>query len=177
MLSSITDCRKVLVWGRTASKAEKFKQEMSEKGWDISIASENADDLLSTCNLIVTTTCAKESILTKAAEIQQSGLHITCIGADAPGKRELAPTLVAKADLLVADTIDQSTTRGEFQKVVADGLVSKESILSLGKLIKQTNHHRKDEEDSRFTIFDSSGVALQDCIIAGMVYDALQGKE
>ena len=178
MLAGVTDCRTVLVWGRTASKAETFKKEMDAKGWDVSIA-ETTNDLLESCNLIVTTTCAKEPILgllENASEKRQSGLHITCIGADAPGKTELAPSLIAKADLLVADTLNQSLTRGEFQKAVSDGLVSGESIVSLGKLISQIDLHRK-ENDSRFTIFDSSGVALQDCVIAEMTYDALRAKE
>jgi ornithine cyclodeaminase len=173
MLSSITDCRKVIVWGRTISKVELFKQQMNEKGWEVLIA-EKADDLLRQCDLVITTTCAREAVLglEKITEIRESGLHITCIGADASGKMELAPGLVAKADFLVADTVDQTAERGEFEKALSDRLVSKESILSLGKLIELPDQHRK-ENDNRLTIFDSSGVALQDCIVAQMTYDAL----
>jgi len=176
MLASVTSCRKVHVWGRSKDKANKLQQEMAEKGWDISIM-EEADDLFNECNLIVTTTCAREPILGKTAleglKNRKQGLHITCIGADAPGKLELDPKLVGQADMLVADTVPQSVERGEYEKAVRDGLVEESNIVPLGKLIGSSEEHRKDE-DSRLTIFDSSGVALQDCIVAQMTYDALE---
>lgn len=176
MLASVTSCRKVHVWGRSPDKAKKLQEEMTAKGWDISIVKE-ADDLFDECDLIVTTTCAREPVLgTKALDAlkkRQRGLHITCIGADAPGKIELDPKLVGQADMLVADTVPQSVERGEYEKAVRDGLVDESKIVPLGKLIGSSGDHRKDD-DSRITIFDSSGVALQDCLVAQMTYDALE---
>ena len=185
MLKNVTQCRKVLVLGRSPDKAKAFQNEMIKKGWDVSIAN-SADQLLVDCDLIVTTTCSREAIIGHHGNVDElvkirngRGLHITCIGADAPGKFELHPDLVQKADLLVADTVAQSIERGEFQKVVTDKLVDKSSILSLGTLIgEQDSRKRKssvnDGEDNRFTIFDSSGVALQDCIVAEMAYETLK---
>jgi ornithine cyclodeaminase/alanine dehydrogenase-like protein (mu-crystallin family) len=83
------------------------------------------------------------------------------------------------ADLLVADTVQQTVERGEFQKAIAEGLVARDSIVSLGNLlllVNQTNLHRKEENFHRLTIFDSSGVGLQDCVISQLTYDALQQK-
>jgi ornithine cyclodeaminase len=181
MLPTVTECRNVLVWGRNVSKANAFRDEMVPKGWQVRIA-ESTDDLLTECDLIVTTTCAREALLQSSAMASRkktTGLHITCIGADAPGKHELDPKLVAKADLLVADTVQQTLERGEFQKAVADGLVERDSIVSLGNLLlaNPTNLHRKEENDPRLTIFDSSGVALQDCVISQLTYDALRQKD
>jgi ornithine cyclodeaminase len=104
----------------------------------------------------------------------KKGLHIPCIGADAPGKFELDPKLVGKADLLVADTAQQSVERGEFQKAFADGLVDQTSVFSLGNLVNLSELHRKEQGDNRLTIFGSLGVALQDCIVAQMTYEALK---
>ena len=174
MLPAATDCRKVFVWARHPSKGQAFKNEMKQKGWQISVA-ETVDEVLDACDLIVTTTCAREPLLRLSENSsRQSGLHITCIGADAPGKMELEPKSVAKADLLVADTIQQTVERGEFQKAVADGLVDTESILSLGNFISREDLHRKKDDDKRVTIFDSSGVALQDCVVSQMTYDVLR---
>lgn len=179
MLASVTLCRNVRVWGRSPDKAKLFQTEMTAKGWNVSIL-EQADDLFLECNLIVTTTCAREPVLGTAAAMEnwnknnkKGGLHITCIGADAPGKMELDPNIVAQADLLVADTVPQSLERGEFECAVKDGLVNATNILPLGKLVGSSDVHRK-SEDSRLTIFDSSGVALQDCIVAEMAYEALK---
>jgi len=174
MLPSATVCRKVFLWARHSAKGLAFKDEMEREGWKICL-SENLDELMTECDLVVTTTCAREPLLRLAeSSSRQTGLHITCIGADAPGKMELDPKLVAKADLLVADTIEQTVFRGEFQKAVADGLVKTESIFSLGNFISREDLQRKGDDDKRMTIFDSSGVALQDCVVSQMVYDALR---
>ena len=69
----------------------------------------------------------------------------------------------------MADTSAQSVERGEFQIAVADGLVEKESLTPLGNLIGNEDLHRKDDGDTRFIIFDSSGVALQDCVVSSLV--------
>ena len=173
MLTSVTDCRTVLVWGRTPSNVDTLVSEMSSKGWNIS-AAESPDQLLQCADVIITTTPSREAILGNSSlETRKSGLTIICIGADAPGKHELNPALVAKADLLVADTTAQSVERGEFQTAVADGLVTKDALVPLGQLIQQEDLHRKGVvvDDNRFIIFDSSGVALQDCVISSLVIE------
>lgn len=176
MLPTVTNCRTVLVWGRSPIKTQIFVEELSAEGWDIQVT-DQIDDLLRECDLIITTTCSREPLLGKdltcLSARKKKGLHITCIGSDAPGKMELTPDLVAKADLLVADTVQQSCERGEFQVAVRDGWVQQESIISLGKMIENEHLHRKSEDDSRLTIFDSSGIALQDCVVAGMTFKAM----
>jgi ornithine cyclodeaminase len=170
MLTAVTDCRNVLVWGRTPSNVNTFVSEMSSEGWNLTVASA-PDQLLRDADLIITTTPSRESILGNSSlETRKSGLTIICIGSDAPGKLELNPSLVAKADLLVADTVAQSVERGEYQKAVEDGLITKESLVPLGTLIRGENLHRK-EDDNRFIIFDSSGVALQDCVVSSLVIE------
>jgi len=170
MLTAVTDCRNALVWGRTPGNVNAFVSEMSSKGWNIKAAN-TPDQLLQDTDLLITTTPSREIVLGKSSlETRKSGLTIICIGADAPGKHELNPALFAKADLLVADTTAQSVERGEFQNAVADGLVTKESLVPLGQLIQKEDLHRK-EDDNRFIIFDSSGVALQDCVVSSMVVE------
>jgi ornithine cyclodeaminase len=171
MLPAVTDCKNVIVWGRTPSKVDVFVSEMSAKGWKVTAAKE-PDVLLKECDLIVTTTCSRESVLGNSNLEQRKGQLIVCIGADAPGKYELNPVLIAKADLLVADIAAQSIERGEFQKAVADNLVGKETIVSLGRLLERDDLYRK-EGDERLIIFDSSGVALQDCVVSSLVVDKI----
>jgi ornithine cyclodeaminase len=172
MLPAVTSCKDVLCWGRTPLKVTNFVSEMTTKGWNIE-AVESPDNLLTECDIIVTTTCSREAILGNTSTETRKGLLITCIGADAPGKYELNPHLVAKADLLVADTATQSLERGEFQKAVADGLITADKIFSLGNIITQESLHRQEEGDHRLIIFDSSGVALQDCVISSLVMDKI----
>ena len=83
--------------------------------------------------------------------------------------------LIAAADLLVADSRLQTKERGEFEDVIANsnGLVKLGDVVEIGELATRHELQRKDNNDKRLTIFDSSGVAIQDCVIAMMVNDAL----
>mmetsp|Transcript_31395 Transcript_31395/g.93942 ORF Transcript_31395/g.93942 Transcript_31395/m.93942 type:complete len:345 (-) Transcript_31395:43-1077(-) len=173
-LKLVTDCRNVLVWGRTQEKVEQFERDMAAEGWKVE-AAEEPDDLLESCELIVTTTCARGPILgLVSGRSDTKAQHITCIGADATRKMELAPELVAAADFLVADSRLQTKERGEFEEAISRGLISVDKVLELGEVLKRTALQRsKDGSDKRLTIFDTSGVAVQDCVIAKMIYDTL----
>ena len=170
MLTAVTECRNVLVWGRTPKNVDAFVQEMASKGWKMTVAN-GPDQLLQDADVIITTTSSREPILGNSSlDTRKSGLTIICIGADAPGKHELNPSLTAKADLLVVDTPVQSIERGEFQNAVAQGLVEKSALLPLGELIQKKELQRK-ENDNRFIVFDSSGVALQDCVVSSLIVE------
>jgi ornithine cyclodeaminase len=172
-LKFVTDCRDVLVWGRTPDHVQKFRDDMTSRRWNVNIASfPNA--LFENCDLIVTTTSAREPLLSMSPVAKQDftpprrAQHITCVGADAFGKMELDPALVKLADMLVADSRLQTRERGEFAKAIAQNMVSVNDIIEIGELVEKSELHRK-LDDSRLTIFDTSGLAVQDCAIAKLV--------
>ena len=170
MLASITQCRNVVVWGRTVAKVQAWKDELMTEGWNVTIV-DQVDDMLDLCEVIITTTCAREPLLgTTSNQTKPKSTHlIVCIGADAPGKQEINQAWIQEhANLLVADSLEQTRTRGEFQH-----LPSTTVIHSLGKAIQEKSLQRQGPNDDRLIIFDSSGVALQDCVVAQMVLDAL----
>jgi len=177
-------CRKLLVYGRNGDRVRTYADEMREDGWDVSVA-DRPDLLLERCQLVVTTTPAREPVLgtsTGGAAVKPKNLLITCVGSDAPGKVELATRLVQQADLCVADWPEQSRVRGEFQNERYDAAASGGGgVVSLGRVVRDAELRRRNDsggdDDDRFVIFDSSGVALQDCVIAEMVYEALKKKE
>ena len=182
-LRTVTDCREVLVFGRTESNVAAFVKECAADGWKIAVAS-RADELLEACGVIVCVTSSREALLgithTDGAVTQlDGGQLIVCIGADAPGKMELNPRLVAAADLLVADSLLQTQERGEYKKAIEEGLVSLSDVVEIGKILGgRKDLQRRAANDDRLIIFDSSGVAVQDCAIAGIVYKAImQGSQ
>ena len=184
-------CRDVLVWGRTLEHAVQFQTDMQEQGWRIELASQPSD-LWRKCDLIVTTTSAREPILSapldSTTKDEEEGppqpggrssrrrRHITCIGADAPGKMELSVDLVAMADLCVADSRLQTVERGEFQSAIAQGLIERDRVVELGELILDERKAEMVPKDG-LTIFDSSGVAVQDCAAAKVMLRCLRERE
>ena len=100
--------------------------------------------------------------------------HIAAMGTDTKGKQELDPALVARARLFT-DEVAQSVSIGEFQHAVAQNLIAASDITPLGQVI--TGQH-KGRGDAEVTIFDGTGVGLQDLAVARAVVEIAkqQGK-
>ena len=93
------------------------------------------------------------------------------MGSDDLGKQELDATLLARADLVVADSISQCVHHGECHAAIQAGLIEEGSILELGHVIKDPATSRTSKD--QITVADLTGVAIQDIQIAKMVDRAL----
>jgi ornithine cyclodeaminase len=170
MLRDVVDCKSCLVWGRDPAKVESMIEDLrakdSVRAWGLQIEpAESLDHLVSRCNLIVTTTSARGPLI--RADQVQKGTHITAMGSDDHGKQELEAELLAKADLVVADSVSQCVDHGECFAAVQGGHIEKDSILELGDVIKTPALGRTSED--QITVADLTGVAIQDIQIAKMV--------
>jgi ornithine cyclodeaminase len=177
MLRNVVDCRRCLIWGRNAEKVQEMIGELRDReyfrDWGLDIeAAASIDDLARECNLIVTTTPAREPLI-QAAQVQK-GTHITAMGSDDHGKQELDADLMGKADLVVADSISQCVDHGECHFGVEHGTLDESAIVELGTIIKEPGAGRTSEE--QITIADLTGVAIQDIQIAKLVDRALSGR-
>jgi ornithine cyclodeaminase len=94
------------------------------------------------------------------------------MGSDDHGKQELEAELLAKADLVVADSVAQCVDHGECFYAVQGKLIDEVSILELGNVIKNPAIGRTSED--QITVVDLTGVAIQDIQIAKMVARALR---
>lgn len=167
-LQEVTSCRQVLVWGRGIPQLESYRAEMSPHGFHIETTLK-ADDVLQSCNLIVTTTPATEPLLMAAG--LQPGTHITAVGSDTPHKQELDAQILARADVVVADSIAQCLLRGEIHQAIKAGLLGKEQLVELGDVIRGTVTGRT--ADTQITVADLTGVAVQDVQIGVGIYENL----
>jgi ornithine cyclodeaminase len=163
-LEPITPCRALFVWGRHAARLEAYRRDMTSRGFQVEAAREPGE-LGARCNLIVTTTPATEPLL-KARDIRP-GTHVSAIGSDAPHKQELDPGVLARADLVVADSREQSRLRGEIARALDQGAISPDKVVELGDVIAGRAPRRT--SDAQVTVFDSTGVAVQDIQIATAV--------
>ena len=75
---------------------------------------------------------------------------------------------MAKADIVVADSLPQSRTRGEIFQAVKQGLLKEERVIELGAAIVDPKLQR--QNDQQITVVDLTGVAVQDIMIASAVY-------
>jgi len=167
LLKGVTDCRKVMVWNRGAAHMEPYVEKMTGAGFDVTCAPD-LETMVRGSNLIVTTTPSTSPLI--AADWVQPGTHITAVGADCPGKQELAVELIQKADVCVVDSVSQCTDHGEIQIAYREGLVKEEDLVELGTVIDSPTRGRT--SDDQITVADLTGVAVQDIAIAKTVYQA-----
>ncbi len=159
------------LWGRSQKRAAEIADILAREG----IPVETTDDLESLCrsaDIIITTTPSREPLI--RGDWVGPGTHITAIGADAPGKQELEPSLVAHAGRRIADRLDQSLAHGEFSTAFAAGLIDRESCGELGDILSGTMAGRENPND--ITIADLTGVAVQDIAIARTILDARRDR-
>jgi ornithine cyclodeaminase len=174
MLQGVIDCKSCYVWGRDENKVNAMIEDLNcsdtirDWGLDIKAATE-IDELVSQCNLIVTTTSAREPLI--GADQVKLGTHFTAMGSDDHGKQELDVGLLEKADLVVADSISQCVDHGECFHALQQDKIVESSILELGNVIKNPELGRTNEE--QITIADLTGVAIQDIQIAKIINSVL----
>lgn len=170
-LQPIVDCRQVTAWDIDTTGLKSYKKDMEPLGFDIKLTMD-AEEVASTCNLIVTATPAQNPLFT--ADSLPQGTHITAMGSDTPLKTELDPKILERADILVADSISQCLSRGEIHKAMEAGVITKDKIIELGDVI--TNDYLRRQSDEQLTVADLTGVAVQDIQISKAVYQTLISK-
>lgn len=153
----------VAVWGRSAAKAERLAADVADLGLDVWPVASLAD-LCAASQVIVTTTPSTGPLV--RAEWIAPGTHITAVGADSPGKQELDTALVSRANILLADSRQQSIDHGEFAHAVAAGLVAAAGIGEIGARLGAGSLKRK---PSDISIADLTGLGAEDGAIVAAV--------
>ena len=155
--------RQVMVWNRDPRRAEAFAARVrTELGLGAEAAS--IESTLRNADIVVTATAASEPLV--APQWVRPGTHISAMGADAPGKQELDVDLTASA-FLVADIVQQSLTIGEFEAAGHARRITADDINTLGSVILG----RVSPLAGAVTVFDSSGMAVQDLAIGALAID------
>jgi alanine dehydrogenase len=118
-------------------------------------------DGIGEADVIITITSSFDPIL--MADHVKPGTHLACMGTDTKGKQEVDIDLLAKATLFT-DEVAQAVTIGECQHAIADGLIKETDITPLGAVIN--GDHKGRTSDDEITLFDGTGVGLQDLAVA-----------
>src|SRR5579859_4535861 len=152
----------VVAWNRTPARLEAFLEAVRARGLAARAAS--LEETVRAADILVTATPGQEPLV-EAAWVR-AGTHINAVGADTAGKQELEAALVARAAVYV-DSLEQAITIGECQHAVRLGLLSPDRICgTLGGLVSGRLPGRANADE--ITLFDSTGIALQDLAVAGL---------
>ncbi len=102
------------------------------------------------------------------ADHVSEGTHIACMGTDTKGKQEVEAALLGRAKVFT-DEVAQSVSIGEAQHAVGSGLIAESDVIEIGAVINGAHPGRT--SDSDITLFDGTGVGLQDLAVASKVVE------
>jgi ornithine cyclodeaminase len=161
LLGRVVKCRSAMVYGRDAHRAERYVRDMAVHGFEVTVA-RDPGTLAAACDLIITATTARVPLF--SADVVRPGTHISAIGADSPGKQELDPALMGRADVVVVDSLSQTSQHGELAHALEAGEITGERVHELGDVLRDPSLGRSSED--QITVCDMTGVAVQDIVVA-----------
>jgi alanine dehydrogenase len=124
-------------------------------------------------DIVVTTTPSGKPVVKK--QHIRPGTHINAIGADAKGKQELDADLLRNGKIIV-DNLEQASHSGEINVPLSEGVIKIEDIHgTLGEVVANMKKGRENNEE--ITIFDSTGLAIEDVVCAKLVYNKARQRE
>jgi alanine dehydrogenase len=173
-LLEVRKIRQVSVYDESIERATAYSLEMSRELPELDVmVSESARQAVEGADVIVTATPSTSAFIRD--EWVVPGIHINAIGADAPGKQELDPQTFVRAKVVV-DKLSQCRVIGETQHPLSLDLISEEDIYAeIGEITAGLKPGRASREE--ITIFDATGVAIQDVAVASLVYELASEKE
>ncbi len=163
----------VRVHARPEMSIIKFCREMSREYPEVTFIPEpDGKKACSGADIVTTATTARKPIIRKSWIDQ--GTHINGIGADAEGKQELETALTISCKIVI-DEWQQASHSGEINVPISRGKLKKKDIYAeLGAIVAGRKKGRT--SDKEITLFDSTGLAIQDVSTAYVVYKALMKK-
>ncbi|OZI34099.1 ornithine cyclodeaminase family protein [Bordetella genomosp. 10] len=168
-LARIRPIEEIRVVNRDAEEARIFVERLARHGLRATLA--EAEEGCRAADIIVTATPSRAPLF-EAAWVRP-GAHVSTMGADSQGKQEAPVALLERASLF-CDLPEQSTRIGELQHLAGPIAAGDKPLTAVGRVLAGTAPGRQSDEE--ITLFDSSGIALQDLYIGERILAAHHGR-
>ncbi|AUX77509.1 ornithine cyclodeaminase family protein [Sinorhizobium fredii] len=165
-INEIMKIEEIHAWDNHPDTLSRYKTDIeSEFGIPVIMAN-SKKEAVEQADILITTTRGKGSLV--EADWVKPGTHIVAIGTDQRGKQELDPEIFRNAKLVV-DSISQCTEKGETWHPLDRNIITRNDIHGeIGEVLLGQKPGR--ESDDEITIFDSTGMAIQDNTTASKIY-------
>ncbi|REG85629.1 ornithine cyclodeaminase family protein [Marinomonas pollencensis] len=161
---------KVAVFGRDHSASVALCDTLHQEFGLTATPMSSAYEVCQASNILVTVTPSSEPLI-KPEDLPDE-IHIVAVGADSPGKNEIASEIFKNADIMVTDNHEQCLAHGDFGVAVRAGMVAKDADISLPDVLAG-KHSEMDFSTAKWTLVDLTGMGAQDLAIASLVVDNL----
>ena len=166
-LAAVRPIDEIRVHDRDRERARRFAAMLeAETGLRVS-AMDDWRAAMREAEIVVTCTPSRQPIVGK--DDVMPGGFVAGVGADNPQKQEIAPSLLAKGRLVV-DSLDQAASIGDLHHAIEGGALRREDVhAELWEVVAGRKPGRVSADE--ITIFDSTGVAIEDVAAAALVYE------
>jgi alanine dehydrogenase len=166
-LNEVMKIKEIKISSRTLESRENLARMIRDNYGIDAIAVETVEEAVTGMDVVTTTTPSRTPLV--LSKWVDEGTHINAMGADAPGKQELETLLISRSNLIIDDW-EQASHSGEINVPLSEGILGKGDIhAKLGDVIIGNIMGRS--SDDEITVFDSTGLAVQDIATAWKVYE------
>ncbi|MBA2302524.1 MAG: ornithine cyclodeaminase family protein [Acidobacteria bacterium] len=161
---------RVVAWSPTRDRLDDYCAELAMDGYDVAAAA-SAEEVCAAADVLITTTPSRAALINGAW--LREGVHVSAVGSDSPGKRELDAECFELADLVVVDRYGQCAAFGELKHALDAALLTRRDVhAELGEIVCGKKSGRA--SDTQITIADLTGVGFQDTAIASAAFEWLR---
>ena len=171
-LLEVRNIQKIKIWQFPKDKdcVREFKKWAQTTYGMETIVSPRMDDVTMNSDIVITTTPSRTPLVNRVSP----GTHINAIGADAPGKQEINPQILKQAKVVVDDWT-QASHSGEINVPISLKKIMKRDVHALlGDIVAGKKRGRTSAKE--ITLFDATGLAIQDISCAYIVYKAFKNR-
>lgn len=167
-LLAVREIKKVVIWDQSPLDADNYVRHLVEDHHlDVEIAT-SVEEAVSQADILIIATSSQQSVM-KASWLKP-GVHITAAGGNSAAKQALDPELFQRADVIIADDLEQSLAQGEIGRALAQNLINRTDIAGeLSRVIigKISGRTRPDQ----ITVADLNGLDSQDTVLATLAME------
>jgi len=157
--AQVLPLERVYLWGRNRERVDQCADEIRKIAQEVVVCA-SPQEAAASSKLIVTCTASREALI-EQGDLQE-GTHISAVGSDSPGKQELDPEILRRADLLLADSLAQCEKLGELQHA-PDQLIR---AMEIGAFCQSPRHN------AGSSVADLTGLGVEDLFIAEMILNS-----
>lgn len=166
-LCQVMDICEVRVYSKSRAGCQQYKDDVEKNTSAKVVVCESPDSAMQGADIAISTTPSKEYFIEESSVAP--GMHLIAVGADMEGKNEWDPRIF-KGAKIVNDSIAQCCSRGETRNAILAGVITREDIYAeIGALLAGEKPLR--ESDDEITIFDATGMGIQDNVTAVKVFE------
>ena len=158
--------RSLKACGRDVSLWDVDRERRRAVAADLGVGVAASEEEALAARVVVTVTPGREILLGEGS--LSTGQHVSLMGADGPGKAEIAVAEIGRVRVF-CDEWEQASHGGELAAAVESGAITRADVTELGAVLTGDAEGRRSDEE--ITIFDSTGLAIQDLAIAIAAYE------